>query len=263
MEIPRAMKTIIIPAGEEQREVYTAILADAELPEPVVIDYDSILAQAFQKEKTQDPKKLLASMVAKKAGRTPSIIIGTGHYAMTECRNSPNTIDLIFDSHTDDRVLNKHVRFGDSSFLRERRNPGYIIGSTEEPKRKSLKVYSARNADAAIEDLCREQISDIYVSLDLCVFDKKITKAARDSPSLFARWLDGAMGVDRIIDISERALEGRSLVGICLAGYFPDMEGAPYQTARLLSGYLNALKGYLPVSFRNLKDQSHTSHTLE
>src|SRR3989339_344180 len=194
MEIPRAMKTIIIPAGEEQREVYTAILADAELPEPVVIDYDSILAQAFQKEKTQDPKKLLASMVAKKAGRTPSIIIGTGHYAMTECRNSPNTIDLIFDSHTDDRVLNKHV------------------------------------------------------SLDLCVFDKKITKAARDSPSLFARWLDGAMGVDRIIDISERALEGRSLVGICLAGYFPDMEGAPYQTARLLSGYLNALKGSLPVS---------------
>ena len=233
--------TVIVPFTYSQQQldtqiaVYMDILSGVGLPKPQIVSANN---------KSQED---IACEVAEIVGEDRSVSISPKHYIAAFCYNDGETAFVTFDSHRD-YYITMHPTFGNGSFLRYRNGEIYIVGSDMEfigpNPPKQIKVYPPKKIDRVIQ---ADIPPKIFLSLDIDVFDEEVTKAHNWPHDGLVERFERAIGIkthlsfEEVLTLSQQLLQGRTLMGVNIAEYCPQLEQPPYKTAELLKQYLRAV----------------------
>ena len=226
--------TVIVPHNRRQEEIYHDIVTSVGLPPPIVVG--------------STDKEDIARKVAALVGERRSVTIGRKHYICAFCYNDEETALVTFDADTDypfyGNLADSPLSFGNGTFLNERQGMTYILGSNVKSDNQRVKVYPPRKIEKVLKEDIPEQV---FLSLDIDVFDKEVTEA-HDRPHYdVIKRLERALGIkthlsfEEVLALSQQLLRGRTLVGVNIAEYDPQLEQPPYKTAELLKRYLKGV----------------------
>jgi len=237
---------VIVPYNAKEREIYTQILLDVGLKEPVVVEPFQHVIQIGEKQYFKNEE--IIREVANTVGTKKSVIISGHHYPIADCYNDKQVALVTFDAHNDsygdkDSLFNNCS--GNGEFILRRKGKTYIIGTgvgthnlekikTYPPKQKH-KMMEARDADK------------IFLSLDIDVFDPSVTQAHHWPRTGLIDLIAKALHIKRYMDfesvmeLTQHIIKDRKVVGVNIAGYDPEFEEPPYKTAELLKQYLSSV----------------------